>query len=61
MGGEKTAFRMGENNKNEKIDKELISKIHKQLMQLNTKKKKSNQKVGEIPKQTFFQRRNTDD
>ena len=25
--------------RNEKIDKELISKIHKQLMQLNTKKK----------------------
>ena len=29
---------MGENNSNEGTDKELISKIHKQLMQPNTRK-----------------------
>ena len=34
--GEKTAFRMGENN--ETTDTELISKICKQLMKLNTRK-----------------------
>ena len=31
-------FRMGENIANETTDKELISKIYKQLMQLNTRK-----------------------
>ena len=39
--GEKAAFRMGENSKNktkQKTDKELISKIYKQLKQLNTRK-----------------------
>ena len=46
--GEKTALRMGENLKTEKewekiianktTDKVLISKIYKQLMQLNTRK-----------------------
>ena len=36
--GEKIAFRMGENNSNKATDKELISKMHKQVMQLNTRK-----------------------
>ena len=46
---------------NEAIDKELISKIYKQLMQLTTRKKqKPNQKMGRKPKQTFLQRRHTD-
>ena len=35
MQGEKTAFRMGENNMNETTDKGLISKTDKQLIQLN--------------------------
>ena len=37
---------------NETTDKELISKIYKQLMQLN-------QKMGQRTKQTFLQRRHT--
>ena len=36
--GEKTDFRMGEIVANEATDKQLISKIYKQLLQLNSRK-----------------------
>ena len=47
---------------NEATDKELISKIYKQLMYLNTRKQKSNpiKKMGQRTKQTFLQRRRAD-
>ena len=48
---------------NESTDKELISKIQKQLMQLNIKKKKikqSNQKTDGRSKHTCLQTRHTD-
>ena len=35
---EKVAFRMRENNSKEATDKELISKIYKQVMKLNSRK-----------------------
>ena len=48
---------------NEVTDKELISKIYKHLLELNSKKKKKkrpNQKMGQRTKLTFLQRRHTD-
>ena len=46
---------------NEAMDKELISKIYKQLLQLNSRKiKYPIKKVGQRTKQTFLQRRHTD-
>ena len=46
---------------NEATDKELISKICKQLMQLNIRKINDQiKKMGQRTKQTFLQRRHTD-
>ena len=54
---EKTTPRMGDNNSKKTTNKELISKVYKQLIQLSPRKNKQpNQKVGKIPKQTFPQR-----
>ena len=44
---------------NEATDKEVISKIYKQLLQLNSRKI-NDQKIGHRTKQTFLQRRHTD-
>ena len=47
---------------NETTDKGLISKTYKQLIQVNTRKNKQpTQNVEKRPKQTFLQRRHTDD
>ena len=46
---------------NNATDKDLISKLHKQLRQLNNNQKpQPNRKMGSRPKETFLQRRNTD-
>ena len=46
---------------NEATDKELTSKIYKQLLQLNSgKHKRPYKKMGQRTKQIFLQRRHTD-
>ena len=46
---------------NEATDKELISKIYKQLLKLNSRKiNDPMKKMGQRSKQTFLQRRHTD-
>ena len=60
--GEKIAFRMGENNSKksnwQRINLKNIQAAH---VAQNQKNKWPNQKMGQRTKQTFLQRRHTDD
>ena len=53
-------FRMGENIANETTDKELLSKIYMQLIQLNTRKMNNPVKMWAKDLNRHFSRRYTD-
>ena len=55
--GEKTAFRMGENNSKQRIN---LKNIQAALAAQYPKNKQPKQKMGQRTKQTFLQRRDTD-
>ena len=57
---EKETHRVGENISNDATDKGLISKIYKQLLQIDIKKMTNPiRKMGRSPKYTVSQRRHT--
>ena len=59
--GEKTAFRMGENNSKQSNWKRInLKNIEATPTAQFQKNKWPNQKMGQRPKQTFLQRRHTD-
>ena len=47
---------MGQNSANQKFDKGLTLKIHKELIQLSLKKQKKLSKMGKEPVLTFLKR-----
>ena len=51
---------MGENICKQSNHKELISRIYKEVVPLNMKKKKHQSKIGKRSKSTFLQRNHTD-
>ena len=60
--GEKTAFRMGENNSKQSNGQRInLKNIQATLVAQFQKNKRPSQKVGQRTKQTFLQRRHTDD